>query len=375
MLELNKMPAEIPLFKPSMGEEEIKAVEGVLKSGWIGQGPKTAEFEKKFAEYIRVKYAVAVNSCTAALHLALEVLGISSGEVIIPAMTFVSTAMAVNYTGARPVFADISEDTLNIDVKDIKSKITSKTKAIIVVHYGGHPCEMDEIIEIAKKYNLKVIEDCAHACGAEYKGKKAGSIGDIGCFSFHAVKNLATGDGGMITLNDEELDKKLRRKRWMGITKDTFQRSENVSDWYYEVNELGYKAHMNDITAAIGLVQLYKLEKMNTRRREIVENYNKAFKNLEWIALPVKKNYVKSSYLNYAVKVKERDALIKYLKEKGISTGVHYTPLNLHKFYKDHTEKVPVAEKVYRNLILFPVFADLTDEQQDYIINSVKKFK
>ena len=365
----------IPLFKPSMNDDEVKAVGEVLKSGWIGLGPKTAEFEKKFAEYIGVKHAVALNSCTTALHLALDALGIHSGEVIVPAMTFVSTAMAVNYTGAKPVFADINEDTLNIDVKDIERKITPNTKAIIVVHYGGHPCEMDEIMNVARKNNLKVIEDCAHACGAEYKGKKVGSIGDMGCFSFHAVKNLATGDGGMITLNNEELDKKLRKTRWMGITKDTFQRTGKDYDWYYEIHDLGYKGHMNDITASIGLVQLSKLENMNSRRKEIIKNYNNAFKNLKWISLPIKKDYVKSSYLNYAIKVKERDALIGYLKDKGISTGVHYTPLHLHPFYKGHKAKLPIVEKVYEKLVLLPGFVDLTDEQQNYIIDSIKAFK
>ncbi len=365
----------IPLFKPSMGDEEVNAVGEVLRSGWIGLGPKTVEFEKKFAEYIGVKHAVAVNSCTAALHLALEVLGVYSWEVIVTPITFVSTAMVINYTKAKPVFADIERGTLNIDPKEIERKITLETKAIIVVHYGGHPCEMDEIMKIAKKYNLKVIEDCAHACGAEYKGKKVGSIGDIGCFSFHAVKNLATGDGGMITLNDSELDKHLRKKRWMGISKDTFQRTDKVYDWYYEIGELGYKMHMNDINAAIGLIQLNKLEKMNARRKEIVKNYNKAFKKLKWISLPVKKDYVKSAYHNYALKVKNRDKFIVYLKEKGISTGVHYTPLHLHPFYKNHKIKLPVAEKVYDSLILLPIFYDLTDKEQNYIIDCVKKFK
>lgn len=360
-----------------MGQEEINAVAEVLKSGWIGLGPKVEEFEKNFANYIGVKHAIAVSSCTEALHLALKVLGIKSGEVIVPAITFVSTALAANYNNAKPVFADVNEDTLTINVDDVKRKITPKTKAIIPMHYGGHPAEMDEINEIATEHNLKVIEDAAHACGASYKDKKAGILADIGCFSFHAVKNLATGDGGMITTNDDEVDKRLRKLRWVGINKDTFMRAKAAYSWYYEIEELGLKAHMNDITAAIGLVQLKRLEKMNARRREIFNFYNKEFQNLSWLKIPIEKDYVKSAFHNYAVKVDDQEKFIEHLQNNGIATTVHYMPLHLHPIYENLRAEtsVPVAEKIWKKIVLLPMFPDLTNEELRKIADAVKNFK
>lgn len=369
----------IPIFRPSMGDEEIEAVAEVLKSGWIGLGPKTKEFESKFSDYIGVKYAVGLNSCTAALHLALNVLGINSGEVITTPITFVSTAHAILYNSATPVFADIQEDTLNIDPHDIEKKITPKTKAIIPVHYGGHPCDMDEISAIASEHNLYVIEDAAHACGAEYKGEKAGALGNLGCFSFHAVKNLATGDGGMLTVNEESVYRKLLKIRWLGISQDTFQRNVKGYGWYYEVEHLGFKEHMNDITAAIGLVQLKKLEKGNARREEIANRYNEEFSKVEWVEVPVRKTYIKSSFHNYAIKVTkgDRNKLIAYLAEMGISAGVHYMPLYKHPIYKKLGIKgdCPVAEKVWGKVVLLPLYPDMTDSDIEKVISAVKSFK
>ena len=369
----------IPIFRPSMGEEEIEAVAEVLKSGWIGLGPKTKEFEERFAEYIGTEYAVALNSCTAALHLALNVLGINSGEVITTPITFVSTAHAIIYNNATPVFADVQEDTLNIDPVDIERKITEKTKAIIPVHYGGHVCDMDEILDIASEHDLYVIEDAAHACGAEYKGKKAGSLSDIGCFSFHAVKNLATGDGGMITTNDEGVYEKLLKLRWLGINKSTYQRDAKGYSWYYDVESVGFKTHMNDITAAIGLVQLKKLDKMNAKRREIVKRYNEAFEDFDWIEMPVEKEYVKSSLHNYAIKVNkgDRNELIAHLAEKGVSAGVHYMPLYIHPIYKKLRVEgnCPIADSVWRKVVILPLYPDMTEKDVEIVVKGVKGFK
>ena len=368
----------IPIFRPSMGDEEIEAVAEVLKSGWIGLGPKTKEFEEQFAEYIGTKYAVALNSCTAALHLALNVLGINAGEVITTPITFVSTAHAIQYNSATPVFADVQEDTLNIDPVDIKRKITGKTKAIIPVHYGGHVCDMDEILDIANEHNLYVIEDAAHACGAEYKGKKAGSLSDIGCFSFHAVKNLATGDGGMITTNDEEVYEKLLKLRWLGINKGTYQRDSTGYSWYYDVECVGFKVHMNDITAAIGLVQLRRLDAMNGRRREIVKRYNEAFEDLGWIETPVEREYVKSSLHNYAIKVNrgDRNELIAHLAENGVSAGVHYMPLYIHPIYRKLGIKgdCPVADDVWKKVVILPLYPDMTEEDVKMVVEGVRAF-
>lgn len=367
----------IPVFRPSMGDEEVKAVEEVLRSGWIGLGPKTKEFEDKFAQYVGAKYAIGVNSCTAALHLALKVTNVEDGEVITTPMTFISTNHAILYNNATPVFADIEENTLNIRVDEIERLITPKTKAILVVHYGGHPCDMDPILEIARDKGIKVIEDAAHACGAEYKGRKIGSIGDITCFSFHAVKNLATGDGGMITLNDREIAERLRKLRWLGISRGTWDRSEGKAyRWEYNVEELGYKYHMNDITAAIGLVQLSKLEKTNARRRKIVEKYNEAFANLDWIEVPVEKEYVKSAHHNYAIKVLngKRDELITYLAENGISASVHYIPNHLYKMYKPYYKKLFVTETVWKKLVTLPLYPDMTVDDIQKVIDVVRRF-
>jgi len=364
----------IPVFRPSMNQEEIDAVADVIKSGWIGLGPKTEIFEKKFANFIGTKFAIGLNSGTAALHLAVRALGINSGEVIVPAITFISTAFAACYNNAKPVFADVCEDTLNIDVEDIKKKITPDTRAIIPVHFGGHPAEMDEINEIAVEHNLKVIEDAAHACGASYKGKKAGSLADIGCFSFHAIKNLATGDSGMITTNDEKINEIVCKLRWCGISKGTFERVKKRYSWYYEVDDVGYKYHMNDIMAAIALVQLKKLKKTNKRRREITKIYNENFQKLDWIEIPVEKKYVKSSNHNYVIKVVKRDEFMDFLGKNGISTSVHYMPLHLHPVFKNIKTDVPVAEKVWKKLITLPLYPDMTDEEVEKIIKVVKSF-
>lgn len=365
---------KIPLFTPHVGEEEIEAVSEVLRSKWWGLGPKTEEFENRFASYIGTKYAIAVNSATAALHLALHAFNITSGEILVPSMTFVSTALVANYNNCTPVFVDVKEDTLTMDIEDLKKKITRNSKAIIPVHYGGHTCDMDEINQIAQEHNLKVIEDAAHAAGGEYKGRKAGSLADIGCFSFHAVKNLATADGGMITTNDEEVDKRLRKLRWLGISKDTFSRDEKKYHWNYQIDEIGFKYHMNDFTAALGLAQLTKLDQLNNRRREIFEKYNQELKGI--VTTPIEKEHIKSAIHNYAIKVPEekRDALMEFLAEKEISTGVHYIPLHHHPIYKDSKADVPVSEQVWKKIVLLPMFPSLTDEQVDYIINSVKEF-
>jgi perosamine synthetase len=265
---------------------------------------------------------------------------------------------------------------LNIDPSDIERKITGKTKAIVVVHYGGHACDMDRIMAIAKKHGLKVIEDCAHGCGGEHKGRKLGSIGDIACFSFHAVKNLATGEGGMITLNDGKLAERLKRLRWLGISRDTFSRNlpNKGYSWYYNVEEVGYKYHMNDIPAVIGIVQLKKLDKTNGKRGKLYLNYNKQLSKIKEIEIPVIRSYASNAYHNYVIKARSRDALIEHLKENGISTGVHYIPNHLYDIYKDFRVSLPVAEKVWKKLVTLPLFPDLTAAEQAKVINSIKSF-
>jgi perosamine synthetase len=369
----------IQLFKPFFGQEELEALREPFETGWIGLGPKTAEFERKFAEFIGVKYAVGVNSCTAALDLALKLLDIRNGdEVIVPTMTFVSTAHVVAYNLATPIFADVDEKTLDIDLEDVKRKITRRTKAIIPVHYGGRPCNMDALKEMAGG-KMVIIEDAAHACGAEYMGKKCGSLGDIGCFSFHAVKNLAMGDGGALTLNDKEMYERAKRMRWLGIDKGTWDRTKADKSywWEYLVDEIGLKCHMNDIQAAIGLVQLKKLASMNKRRREIVKMYNEGFKNIDWIETPPEDtDEYKSSWHIYCVKVNviDRNDLSAYLERNGIGTGVHYKPIHTYLCYGNRPS-LPIAERVFKRILSLPMHPGLSDDDVKRIIGTIKRFQ
>lgn len=368
----------IPLFKPSYDEEELNALRGPFASGWIGLGPKTKEFEDAFAGYIGVKHAVGMNSATAALHLACHVAEISGREVITTSMTFVSTNHAILYNNGIPVFCDIEQDTCNMDISKVEELITPQTKAIIVVHYGGYAVDMHRVMDLARKHNLTVIEDAAHAAGGELDGRKLGGIGHLGCFSFHAVKNLACGEGGMVTTNDARIDDRLRKLRWMGISKDTFSREDQTThkySWYYDVVELGFKCHMNDIPAAIGLVQLGKLERTNARRGAIVATYNAGLAGVGDIEVPVRKQYMtKPAYHNYVIKTSRRDALHEFLKERGISTGVHYYPNHLYDMYKPYSRPLPVTEAVWKRLLSLPLFPDLTDDSVGMVIAAVKEF-
>ena len=381
MKQNNEIKKNISLFKPNMGLEEVEAVKKVLLSGWIGLGPKTEEFEKEFAKYTGAKYAVALNSCTSALHLAIKVAGIKKGdEVITTPLTFAASAEAILYNEATPVFADINEETLNIDPISVEKKITKKTKAILVVHYGGQPVELSEIQKIADKHNLIVIEDAAHACGASYNGKKIGSGENLTCFSFHAVKNLAAGDGGMITTNDSNIDRELRLLRWMGIDKSTHQRTKPGEYlWDYSIGPNGgYKYHMNDINAAIALVQLGKLDSGNKIRKDIAAIYDKAFKSIDGITpLRILGNR-ESSYHIYCIKINNinRQELMGYLSENGISTGVHYKPLYHHPRYAPYWHQdTPVVEKIWPNILSLPNHPGVTKEEVYTIARTIIDFK
>jgi len=374
----------LPVFRPSMGQEEIDAVAKVMKSGWIGLGPITEEFEKKFAAFVNAGNAIALSSATAALHLSLLALGIGKGdEVLVPSLTFVSTSHVVLYIGAKPVFVDIDEETLCMDPKDLKKKITKKSKAIIPVHYGGHPAELDTIHDIAKKYKLVVVEDASHATGARYKDKMVGSLSDLTCFSFHAVKNLAIGDGGMITTNDKNVTEVARRLRWMGINKNTWEREELVQEknyrqygWFYDVTDLGYKCHMNDIAAALGLVQLKKIEKMNRKRKALTERYTQKLKKYKWLTTPQVRPWAKSAYHNYVIRTKLRDRLNLFLKARKISSGVHYFPVHMFSYYKknNYHANVPVTEAVWKELLTLPLYPTLSISDQNRVITSIEEF-
>lgn len=377
-IEMQRKP--IPVLQPSIGQEEIDAVVEVLKSGWLGLGPKTEQFENEFADYVGSRFMVALNSGTAALHLALDILGIGPGdEVIVPTMTFISTVHAVSYVGATPVFADVEKDTLNISVEDIERKITDKTKAIIVVHMAGHPCDMDAIHQLALSKGIKVVEDAAHASGASYKGRLIGSISEMTCFSFHAVKNLTCGEGGGITCNQEWMARKLREKRWVGITKDTWIRSSSnkVYAWKYFVENIGYKYHMNDIHAALGIVQLRRLSQLNGRRREIARRYQQELSDISWLELPQEKPYAQSSWHLFQIKLENeqmRDQLIHHLQDHHIAPGVHYYPCHLQPHYLHLKAIVPVASEIWKRLLTLPIHPNLTDEEQQRVIECIRQF-
>ncbi|MEO0258470.1 MAG: DegT/DnrJ/EryC1/StrS family aminotransferase [candidate division WOR-3 bacterium] len=376
----------IPFHKPYITEEEINEVVDSIKSGWLTMGPKTIEFEKRFREYIfadsdvpeEKRFAISVNSCTAALHLALKAIGIKPGdEVILPTNTFIATAEVVTYFGAIPVLCDVDEQTHNIDVSKIESLITHKTKAIIPVHFAGQPCDMDEIIELARKYNLHVIEDAAHALPSRYKDRMIGTIGDITCFSFYATKTLATGEGGMVTTSNEEYARIIKTNRLHGINRDAWDRYTLRGSWYYEVIDSGYKYNTTDINSALGLAQLKKVDWMKQRRAEIANRYNQAFSETPITPLAIKTNRDTSWHL-YVIKVNNRDELIENLKREGIGTSVHFIPVHMHPYYRAKygykNEDYPVANKVFKMSLSLPIYPQMTEKEIDYVIEKVLKY-
>lgn len=367
----------IPYGRQSINEADIQAVVDVLKSDYVTTGPKVGEFERKVADYAGAKYAVAIANGTAALHAACYAAGIGEGdEVITTPITFAASSNCVLYCGARPVFADIRPDTYNIDPEDIKRKITSKTKAIIAVHYSGQPCEMDEIHQIAREHGLLVIEDAAHALGADYKGKKVGSISDMTTFSFHPVKHITTGEGGMITTNNEELYKKLVLFRTHGITRDETMMTGNEGAWYYEQLELGYNYRITDIQCALGISQMDRLDEFVMKRRKLAGRYDKAFESVPDIITPKQAAGCHNSYHLYVVQVcgRDRKEVFDKLRASGIGVNVHYIPVYKHPYYQKHGyDKVCCenAEAFYNRAVSLPLYPDLTFEQQDYVIGQL----
>ncbi|AAB99069.1 TPA: UDP-4-amino-4,6-dideoxy-N-acetyl-beta-L-altrosamine transaminase [Methanocaldococcus jannaschii] len=374
----------LPPFRPCIGEEEINEVIDTLKSDWITMGPKTLKFEELFRNYIGSKFAISLNSCTAGLHLSLVALNIKDkDEVITTPYTFAATGNVIVHQRAKPVFVDIDKETYNINVEEIENAITERTKAIIPVHYAGHPCEMDEILKIARDYDLYVIEDAAHALGAEYKGKKIGTIGDTTSFSFYATKNITTGEGGMVTTDNEEIAEKIKILRLHGISRDAWKRYSSEGSWYYEIIECGYKYNMTDIQASIGIHQLKKAEIMRKRREEIAKIYNEEFENLEGLITPTIKKHVKHAWHLYPLLINidrlkiNRTKFIEELKKQNIGTSVHFIPLHLHPFYRKtfgyKKGDFPNAEWVYEREISLPIYPKMTDDDVIDVVNAVKK--
>lgn len=369
----------IPYGRQYIDEEDIQGVIDVLKSDYLTTGPAVKIFEKVVADYVGAKYAVAIANGTAALHAACYAAGIGEGdEVITTPITFVATANCILYCGGKPVFADIKSNTYNIDPEDIRRKITPRTKAIIAVHYTGQPCEMDEIHAIAKEFNLLVIEDAAHALGADYKGKRIGSVSDMTAFSFHPVKHITTGEGGMITTNDEKLYQKLLLFRSHGITRDESLMTHNEGGWYYQQLDLGYNYRITDLQCALGISQMKKLDRFVERRRQLVEQYDNELRQFENIICPMQREGCHSSWHLYVIQVKEgrRKEVYEQLQAAGIHVNVHYIPVYKHPYYQNHGYEdvcCPNAEQLYENMISLPLFYSLKDQEQEYVISTLKR--
>lgn len=367
----------IPYGHQWIDETDIQAVVDVLRSKWLTTGPIVPKFEKAFAAYVGAKYAVAVSSGTAALHTAMFALGINPGdEVIVPPITFVATANAVAFQGGTPVFADVEADTLLIDPKRVEDKITSRTKAIIAVDYAGQPCDYDTLRSLASKHGLALVDDGCHALGARYKDRNVGTLADLTVFSFHPVKHITTGEGGMITTDDSNLAERMRRFRNHGIDADHASRAEQGT-WYYEMTELGYNYRITDFQCALGLSQLEKLPSFVQRRREIAGLYDREFASVKGLTPLYTCPDVMNSYHLYVIRVKERDRIFAQLRKKGIGVNVHYFPVHLQPYYRKHFGTgeglCPVAEEAYRHILSLPMFPQLTDEQTNYVISSIEE--
>ncbi|MDD4910431.1 MAG: DegT/DnrJ/EryC1/StrS aminotransferase family protein [Candidatus Omnitrophica bacterium] len=365
----------IPISRPSIGREEINEVEKVFVSRWLGLGAWTLRFEEELKRFLGADNAIAVNTGTTALHLALDSIGINKGdEVIVPSLTFAASAQAIIAAGARPVFCDIEEDTFNMDVGDMQRRISARTRAVMPVHYGGLACDMDRILEISREKGIRVVEDAAHAFGSSYKGKKIGSFGDVTCFSFDPIKNITCGEGGAVVTVDKELMQVMYKKRILGIDKDTWSRYKHKREWFYNVTTSGYRYHMSNINAAIGLVQLRKIEGFIDRKKQIVQRYDNEFRGIADILL-LKRDYAETAPFNYVLRVKrERDRLIEFLKERGIDSGVHYIPNHIQPFFEPYKSVLPVTEMVWQEMLTLPLYSEMSEEDLNKVVGAVKDF-
>ena len=378
--------------QPNVGSEEIKSVIKVIRSKWIGSGPITEKFEKQFKSYKKSKYALSVNSCTAALHLSLIYCGIKNNdEVITTPMTFASTINSIIFAGAKPVLADINMHSFNIDPIEIEKKITKKTKAILIVHFAGLPCNMTKIIKIARKYNLKLIEDCAHAIESKYKGKHVGNFGETGCFSFYSTKNLTTGEGGMLICNNNNIYKKVRIARLHGMSRDAWKRhlpesvkTKNKKFQHYDVSEIGLKYNMIDINAAMGIVQLNKLEKNWKIRKKLFYTYKKKLMNLPFMFQEFDNKNIKHSYYLLLLIIekkrtkKKRDDLVNFLIKNDVGCGINYrsvTDMSVYrkKFFWNRNTCVN-SKYVGDNTLSLPLYPALTLKEVNYICEKIHKF-
>jgi len=378
---------KIRLVKPYVGEDELQNLKGVIDRAWLGRGPLCNEFEERWNEFLGTSSSTAVNSGTAALHLALLTFGFEKGKkVLLPAITFCSTANAPLYCGLEPVFVDVDEETLSMDVNDLKRKYTEDCVAVIPVHFGGHPAKMEEIMPFAHEKGMKVISDCAHIAGDMYKGKKLGTWADISCWSFQEKKVIVTGDGGMISSNNSEYIEPLRSKKEVGMTTDTYARYKAEKEgaqkgdpmhWYYEVKDLGYKYNMCDVIAAIGIAQLKKIDEIKEKRKNVLAKLLDGIKESKRIkpAFPYDPSI---TYYDFMVKLENRemrDKLIVFLQNKDIATGVHTMPVPYLPFYRRFSADIPTAMRIWENYVVLPFYVSMTDEEINYIVKNINEFE
>lgn len=377
------MDIDMPFHRAWLEDDEIQEVVDTLKSGWLTTGSKTHRFEEDFKNYIGCRHAIGLNSCTAGLHLSLVALELDSdSEVITTPMTFPATANVAVHERLRPVFVDIEPGTLNIDPAKIEEKISSKTKAIFPVHFAGHPCDMDAIQAIADKHNLVVIEDAAHALESSYKGKKIGNLGHMTSFSFYANKNITTGEGGMLTVNDDELADKIRVMRLHGLNKDAWKRYGNSGFAHWQLHTPGYKYNMPDISAALGIHQLKKVNKFLEIRKRYVEIYDEAFKDIPELEIMVRKDYAQSAYHIYIIALRlecltiDRDQFLNEIQARGIGVAVHYIALHLQPYYqkefKTKAEDCPVASSYSERVLTLPLYPKMSAKDVTRVIETVR---
>jgi perosamine synthetase len=373
----------IPYGRQFIDEDDIGAVVEILQSDWLTTGPTVEAFEQAFAEFVHAKEAVAVSSGTAALHAAMFALNIAAGdEVIVPAMTFAATANCVVYQGARPVFVDVDPGTLVISPQQVEAAITSRTKAVIAVDYAGHPADYDRLRAITERHGIALVADACHSPGGTYKGRPVGSLADLNAFSFHPVKHIATGEGGMVTTENPQLAERMRRFRNHGITTDHRQR-EKQGAWFYEMVDLGYNYRITDLQCALGLSQLKKLPLFLRRRRKIARDYDDAFGKIAQINPLAVKADVAHAYHLYVIRLQsagldiDRNGMFQALRQKGIGVNVHYIPVHLHPFYRKQFGTrpglCPVAEEAYEQILSIPMFATMSDDQTREVIDSLNK--
>jgi dTDP-4-amino-4,6-dideoxygalactose transaminase len=369
----------LPYCLPSIGEEEIAEVADTLRSGWLTKGPKVARFEQEFAARVGARNAVAVNSCTSGLHLSLAVLGVGPGdEVIVPTMTFCSTANVVMHLGATPVLVDTDDDLL-LNAEIVARSITIRTKAVMPVHYAGHPCDLDPIRDLAARHGIHVVEDAAHAAGAEYKGRPVGAGAELAVFSFSATKNLSTGEGGMMVTDSDDLAAQCRLLSLHGISRDTWNRHSAANGWHYDVLEAGYKVNMTDLQAAIGIHQLAKLDGFNARRTAIADRYDAELAGIPGLVLPRRPANGKHSFYIYPIHLippvakLNRNALIERLRHLNIGTSVHFIPLHRHPLHSHlRVDDFPVCERIFEGLLSLPLYPRLTDHDVEDVIGAIR---